>query len=143
MLRLPITRRRPPDLDYSAAGPTTLTFAANTTTPQTFQVSVNGDTKYEHNDTFFVNLSGETNATLADGQGVGTITNDDAAPVLKFTAAVSDTEGTLPAGGTKNFNFNVHKFGDTGVDATVNFSTADGFCESGHRESHRRMHGQL
>ena len=32
----------------------------------------------EPNETFFVDLSGPTNATLADGQGIGTITNDDA-----------------------------------------------------------------
>lgn len=114
------------DLDYNAAGPTTLTFAANTTTPQTFQVSVNGDTKYEHNDTFFVNLSGETNSTIADGQGLGTINNDDPAPVLRFTSAPNQTEGTLPPGGTKNFDFNVHKFGETGVTATVDYATADG-----------------
>jgi PKD repeat protein len=39
---------------------------------------VNGDTTYEVNETFFVNLSGANNATLADAQGVGTILNDDA-----------------------------------------------------------------
>jgi hypothetical protein len=31
----------------------------------------------EKNETFFVNLSGPSNATIADGQGRGTITNDD------------------------------------------------------------------
>ena len=32
----------------------------------------------EANETFFLNLSGASNATIADGQGVGTITDDDA-----------------------------------------------------------------
>jgi hypothetical protein len=35
---------------------------------------------FEANETFFVNLSLPVNATIADAQGVGTITNDDAAP---------------------------------------------------------------
>ena len=37
-----------------------LSFGANVTT-QTISVTINGDTKYEINDTFFVNLSGATN----------------------------------------------------------------------------------
>ena len=40
-------------------------------------MSVNGDTAVEPNETFFVNLSGATNATTADSQGQGTIRNDD------------------------------------------------------------------
>jgi len=40
-------------------------------------VPVIGDTTSESNETFFVNLSGAVNATLADAQGVGTIQNDD------------------------------------------------------------------
>ncbi len=40
-------------------------------------VQVNGDTTQEPNETFFVNISGVTGASVADGQGLGTITNDD------------------------------------------------------------------
>ncbi len=40
-------------------------------------MQVEGDTKVEPNETFFVNLSKPTNATIADAQGQGTITNDD------------------------------------------------------------------
>ena len=36
------------------------------------------------NETFFVNLSSAVNATIADGQGVGTITDDDAPPTLSI-----------------------------------------------------------
>jgi uncharacterized repeat protein (TIGR01451 family) len=44
-----------------------------------FDVTVNGDLKVEPNETFFVNVSNVvgTGVTVADGQGVGTITNDD------------------------------------------------------------------
>jgi predicted extracellular nuclease len=40
-------------------------------------VQVNGDTTIEPNETFFVNISNVTGATVADGQGLGTIQNDD------------------------------------------------------------------
>ena len=47
---------------------------------QTISIVVNGDTKVEANETFKVNLSAATNgATIADGQGIGTIINDDVA----------------------------------------------------------------
>jgi len=42
-----------------------------------YVVQVKGDTKVEPNETFFVDLSNATNATFADAQGQGTITNDD------------------------------------------------------------------
>ena len=40
-------------------------------------MQIRGDTVHEANETFFVNLSAATNATIADAQGLGTITNDD------------------------------------------------------------------
>jgi hypothetical protein len=44
---------------------------------KTFTVTINGDTAVEANETFFVWLSSAVGATLQDGQGIGTITNDD------------------------------------------------------------------
>jgi predicted extracellular nuclease len=43
----------------------------------TFDVTVNGDTNNEPNETFFVNVTNVVGATLQDGQGLGTIANDD------------------------------------------------------------------
>jgi hypothetical protein len=40
-------------------------------------VQVNGDMTTEPNETFFVNISGVTGAGVTDGQGLGTIQNDD------------------------------------------------------------------
>jgi len=40
-------------------------------------VAVIGDIVAEPNETFFVNLSNPTNATIADSQGVGTIVDND------------------------------------------------------------------
>ena len=63
--------------DYVATSGT-LTFPPGVTT-QTITVNVTGDTAVEPNETFFVNLSNPTNATIATAQGTGTITNDDSA----------------------------------------------------------------
>jgi CSLREA domain-containing protein len=46
-------------------------------TAKTISVAVKGDTRQEPNETFKVNLSSATNATIADGVGVGTIVNND------------------------------------------------------------------
>jgi hypothetical protein len=61
--------------DYVARSGT-LTFTAGTST-QTIAITVNGDTTVEGNETFVVNLSGASNATISDTQGVGTIVNND------------------------------------------------------------------
>jgi hypothetical protein len=42
-------------------------------------VQISGDTNVEGNETFFVNLTSASNASITDGQGLGTILNDDAA----------------------------------------------------------------
>src|SRR6185436_6703024 len=69
--------------DYASATGT-LSFPRGTTT-QTITVAVVGDTLDESNETFLVNLTNATNATVADPQGVGTITDDDNPPVLSIT----------------------------------------------------------
>jgi chitinase len=61
--------------DYAAAT-TTLTFAPGVTL-RNVTVSVVGETSVEPSETFFVNLSAPTSATIADGQGLGTVLNDD------------------------------------------------------------------
>jgi hypothetical protein len=83
--------------DYTARGNVTLTFPAGTIT-QTFAVATLSDAAAEGNETFSVNLTNPTNATLADAQGVGTISN--VAPALP-TLSVNDV--TVAEGGTANF----------------------------------------
>jgi hypothetical protein len=61
--------------DY-AGNADTLTFDIGETT-KTVTVQVLGDFLNEGNETFFVNLSNATNATISDSQGTGTITDDD------------------------------------------------------------------
>ena len=61
--------------DYTAASGSLSFDAMNLT--RTVTVDVTGETAAEPNETFFVNLSGSTGATIFDGQGVGTIVDDD------------------------------------------------------------------
>ena len=65
--------------DYTAASDTLLTFNPGETS-KTVTVQVNGDMTVEANETFFVNLTNASGGTIVDGQGQGTITDDDGAP---------------------------------------------------------------
>jgi probable HAF family extracellular repeat protein len=61
--------------DYTAQSGT-LTFEPGQTS-KTISIVVKGDRKRESSETFFVNLSGAFGALILDGQGFGTILNDD------------------------------------------------------------------
>ena len=64
-----------PNRDYVTASGSVVFDPGETT--KTITVLVRGDNKREASETFFVNLSSPTNATLLDAQGLGTIVNDD------------------------------------------------------------------
>ncbi len=66
------------DNDYVGQSLTGQTITEGNTT-YTFNVTVNGDALVEANETFFVNVTNVTGATVVDGQGQGTIQNDDSA----------------------------------------------------------------
>ncbi|HJR07106.1 MAG TPA: Calx-beta domain-containing protein [Pyrinomonadaceae bacterium] len=107
--------------DYAAVSPTPVTIpAGETSAPVTVQV--NGDTTFEPDETFFVNISNPSNATISDGQGVGTITNDDPVP------SISIGDRTLAEGdsGTTAFDFAVTLSNASSTPITVHYSTADG-----------------
>jgi hypothetical protein len=79
--------------DYVAATGT-LTFAPGET-EKTVTIAVNGDTLVESDETFFVNLSNATGgATIADGQGVGTIIDDDLPTLDNFKCYKAKQLGT-------------------------------------------------
>jgi chitinase len=61
--------------DYNAASGT-VTIPAGRTTWAVY-VTVRADRKREPDEVFYVNLSNATGATIADGQGAGSIRNDD------------------------------------------------------------------
>ena len=63
--------------DYAAASDLTLTFAPGETS-KTLLIPIHGNAPAELDETFFVNLSNPTNATLDDAQGIGTIQDESA-----------------------------------------------------------------
>jgi Calx-beta domain len=109
------------DRDYIPTSDT-LQFATGVNA-QTFTVTINGDTKVEPNETFFVNLSGATiGTTISKSQGTGTIINDDASG----SVAVNDVNIVEGNSGTQVATFTVTR---TGTNATapfdVSYATAD------------------
>ncbi|WP_374539644.1 Calx-beta domain-containing protein, partial [Micromonospora aurantiaca (nom. illeg.)] len=79
----------------------TLTFNPGVTS-QTVTVSIANDGTYEGSENFFVNLSGAVNATIADGQGQGTIldngtgtggTDDDRPSLTVSSPTVAENAG--------------------------------------------------
>ena len=79
------------DNDYIAKSLTGQNIPEGSTT-YTFDVLVNGDVNFEPNETFFVNVTNVTGATLLDGQGVGTINNDDC-PAAPGDVVISQVYG--------------------------------------------------
>ncbi|MBP7778253.1 MAG: M36 family metallopeptidase [Acidobacteria bacterium] len=67
--------------DYTSATGQ-LVFPPGTTT-QTINIAVNGDLVPEATETFVVNLSSAVGAYIADGQGIGTILDDDNTPTAQ------------------------------------------------------------
>ncbi|MCA0352712.1 MAG: CSLREA domain-containing protein [Chloroflexi bacterium] len=106
--------------DYTAAS-TTATIPANTLSiPVT--IEVHGDTQFELNERFFINLLSATNAAIGDGQGIGTITNDDTAPTISVNEA-SANEGS---GAPGQINVPVTLSNASYLPISVEFITTDG-----------------
>lgn len=113
------------DNDYVAKSLTGQTIPAGSST-YSFTVLVNGDTSPETNETFFVNVTNVTGANVTDGQGQGTIVNDDAAPNLTIND-VSLNEGNA---GTTTFTFTVSLSAPAGAGGvTFDIATADGTAQ--------------
>lgn len=113
-------------VDYVAASLTGQTIPAGSSSA-TFTVLVNGDTLNEPNETFFVNVSNVSGASVADAQGVGTIVNDDAVPSLSIDD-ISVNEGNS---GTTTATFTVSLSAASGQTVSVNYATADGTATAG------------
>jgi hypothetical protein len=108
--------------DYVTASGT-LTIPAGQTSG-TVTVLLNGDHLSESDETFYVNLSNPTNGTIADGQGLGFIYDDE--PHI-YISDVSAPEGNS---GTTTFDFTVTLSTESDVPVTVDFATADGMATS-------------
>ena len=114
--------------DYTAASGTVRITAGDST--GTITVAVLDDGVVEGNETFTVELSGASGATIVDGEGVGTIEDDDVEepppgqPTLHIgNARVDEDDG--PA------EFTVTLSETSGDDVTVAYATSDGTAKAG------------
>jgi Calx-beta domain/RTX calcium-binding nonapeptide repeat (4 copies) len=102
--------------DYSGTLTGTLSFAANETT-KTITLNVTDDAVYELTENFNVNLANAVNATIADNQGVGTITDNDTMPAFSIDdVTVNESAGTI--------TFTVTRTGATDVASAVHYDVA-------------------
>jgi uncharacterized repeat protein (TIGR01451 family) len=82
-------------VDYNTTSGTAVIDPGTLTT--TITVNVIGEVAFEPNETFVVNLTNPTNATIADAQGLGTITNDDG-PVADLSITKTGSSAVRPGG---------------------------------------------
>lgn len=111
--------------DYLATSGTATITAGQPST--SVAVTINGDTTFEPDESFFLNLSNATNATIDDNQGIGAITNDDAQPSISI-ADVSVNEGNTA---TSTASFTVSLSNASTQTITVNFATANNTATAG------------
>jgi large repetitive protein len=98
-----------------------LTLPAGETT-ETITVNVIGDALHEDNESFSINLTNASGASLSDAQGLGTITDDDPLP----SVAINDVTVTEGDTGTVTASFNVSLAPASGREVRVDFAAADG-----------------
>ncbi len=108
------------DTDYSAISTTTLTFLPGEIS-KNITVSTNGDTTVETDETFTVDLTSGTGATIADSQGVGTLNNDDSATISINDIAIAEGNS-----GTTSFTYAVSLSNPSAGTVTVDYATNDG-----------------
>jgi hypothetical protein len=94
-------------------------------TSATFTVAVMGDRLPEPKETFAVYLTGATNATIIDGQGIGMIADDE--PQISISD-VSKREGRK---NTTSFVFTVTLSAAYDQPVTMSFRTVDGTAKAG------------
>jgi hypothetical protein len=105
-----------------------LKFAGNHRTNKV-TITVVGDTLDESNETFFLRLSDPIGATLADGEGKGTITDDDVPPSLSSVATASVPEGNT--GDSPFASIDVTLSAPSGRQVSVDYGTIDGSALAG------------
>ena len=111
--------------DYTVASGS-LSFPPGTTS-RTLAVPVLGDLLDEPDETFLVNFSSPTNATLADPQGQATILDDDPTPLL----SVADTSVTEGDSGSTDASFTVSLSSPSAATVSAAYTTADNTALAG------------
>jgi hypothetical protein len=93
----------------------------------TVNVPVVGDILDEDDETLFVNIANPQNGTIADGQAVGTIIDDDPPPAL----SINDPAVTEGDSGTTTATFTVSLSAASGKLVTVSYTTTSGTATEG------------
>jgi Ca2+-binding RTX toxin-like protein len=114
--------------DYTALTGT-ISFAAGEAT-KTISIALINDTLVESPETFTVNLSGGTNVTIADAQGVGTINSDDLTPPPPAAPSISVSDVTVNEADGQMV-FTLARSGDLTLTSSVNYATANGTAIAG------------
>lgn len=91
---------------------------------QTISIPIVGDTETEANETFTINLSADSGVTIADGQGKGTITNDD------FALTVADLTVNEGNSGSANAVMTINISSPKATVTTVKYATVDGTAKA-------------
>lgn len=111
-------------------------------TSQGVTVVVNGDTAFEPNETFFVNLTAPANGSIIKAQGIGTIINDDVVGGADLSLTKT---GATTAAGNANVTYTITVLNNSVTGATnvtvsdtlpagttfVSATTTQGSCASG------------
>jgi hypothetical protein len=113
--------------DYTAASGAVIIPAGQLS--RTFTVAVRGDRLVEPTETFAVNLSAATNATISDGQGIGTILDNE--PRISI-GDVSKKEGNGKS--TTLFTFTVTLSAAYDQAVTVSYRTVNGTASTGNND---------
>jgi ELWxxDGT repeat protein len=113
------------DGDYVAASGT-LDFAPGVYS-KTVLVTVNGDDKYETDETVLLQLSSPAGGVIVDAEGTCTIQNDDSQPSLSIDSPSADELDS----GTNPLDFTVSLTNASYQQVTVDYATADGTAAAG------------
>lgn len=105
-------------------------FFAPGETSKTITVPIVGDTIDEIDETFKLQLANPSNAAISDGEGQGTITDNDPLPSITVNDH-SLTEDALPF--TRTFTVTLSSV--SGKNITVQYATANGTATSGTQEN--------
>jgi hypothetical protein len=90
-------------------------------------VSISSDNIYELNEEFFLNILEPMNVTVADSQGKGTITNDDAVPTVNILGgSIMETDSGIVSG-----QVSIQLSNPTYLPVTLNVLTSDGTAIGG------------
>ncbi len=107
--------------DYQALASGTLNFTAGGATSAPVIVTVNGDQTVELDETVVMTLSNPVSANILDGEGTGTITNDDAATITINSPSIAEGDN-----GNSTLTFDIAMSNPADANVSFNFGTMDG-----------------